>query len=276
MKPNEQFQVTLEAARLYERIVARYILGPWAPSLVDAADLAPGERVLDVACGTGVVARIAAQRVGPRGRVTGVDLNAGMISVARSLPGTDGAPIDWLEGSALDLPLPDASVDAVLCQQGLQFFPDKALALREMRRVLCGGGRLALSVWSGAGLYNSAVGKALARFAGEDTASRFLASRNVPAKEELERLAATAGFSAVNVRVGRMNVHLPGLDRFVLEHLAGTPVAASIAALDPGSRNNIGASVMHEMQRFQGGDGVTYPEETHVVTARVESGPKTS
>jgi hypothetical protein len=90
----------------------------------------------------------------------------------------------------------------------------------------------------------------------------------VPAKEELERLAVAAGFSDVNVRISRMQVHLP-TDRFVLEHLAGTPVTASIAALDPESRKNIGVSIMREMQRFNHGDGVTYPEETHVVTARV-------
>ncbi len=269
MKTNEQWHITLEAARLYERIVARHILGPWAPSLADAGRLAGGERVLDLACGTGVVTRVVAQRVGPRGRVTGVDLNAGMISVARSLPAPDGGPVEWLEGSALAIPLPDASVDVVLCQQGLQFFLDKALALLEMRRVLDRGGRLALSVWSSTGVYNSAVGKALVRFVGEDTAARFLASRKVPAKEELERLAVAAGFSGVNVRVSGMNIHLPRLDRFALEHLAGTPVAESIAALDPGTRKNIGASVMHELQRYNDGDGVTYPEEIHLVTARI-------
>jgi SAM-dependent methyltransferase len=163
-----------------------------------------------------------------------------------------------------------ASTDVVLCQQGVQFFPDKALALREMRRVLDRGGRVALSVWSGIGFYNSAVGAALAQFVGEDTAARFCASRNVPAKEELERLPAAAGFSNVNVRVSRMEVHLPRLDRFALEHLAGTPVAARIAALDPQSRQNIGASVVREMQRFNDGDGVTYPEEIHLLTARVQ------
>jgi len=269
MKTSGQWNMAKEAAELYERVVARHILGPWAPSLVDAARLAGGERVLDLACGTGVVTRVAAQRVGPQGRVTGIDLNAEMIGVARSLPAPAGAPVDWLEGSALAIPVPDASVDAVLCQQGLQFFPDKALSLREMRRVLDRGGRLALSVWSGTGLYNSAVGEALARFVGDDTASRFCASRNVPGKEELERFAVAAGFSDVNVRISRMNIHLPALDRFVLEHLAGTPVAASIAAADPESRKNIGESVMRELQRFNEGDGVTYPEEIHVVTARV-------
>lgn len=268
MKANGQWEIAREAAELYERVVARHILGPWAPALVDAARLVADERVLDLACGTGVVARVAAGRVGPRGRVTGIDLNAGMIGVARSLPAPDGGPIEWLEGSALAIPLPDASVDAALCQQGLQFFPDKALALREMHRVLHRGGRLALSVWSGAGFYNSAVGRALARFADEDTASRFCASRNVPGKEDLERFVTAAGFCGVDVCVSRMNVHLPRVDRFALEHLAGTPVAASIAALDPESRESIGASVMRELQRFDDGDGVTYPEETHVVTAR--------
>ena len=271
MKTNEEWHITLEAARLYERIVARHILGPWAPSLVDAAHLAERERVLDLACGTGVVTRIAAQRVGSEGRVTGIDLNAGMISVARSLPAADGGPVEWIEGSALAIPLPDASVDVVLCQQGLQFFLDKVLALREMRRVLDRGGRLALSVWSSTGVYNSVLGEALARFASEEVASRFCASRRVPAKEELERLAVGAGFSDVIVRVSRMNIHLPSVDRFVLEHLAGTPVAGSIAALNHGARENIGALVKREMQRFGDGDGVTYPEESHIVTARVGS-----
>src|SRR5882672_6102140 len=93
MKTNEQWHIAKEAAEHYERVVARHILGPWAPSLVDAARLAAGERVLDLACGTGVVTRIAAQRVGSEGRVTGIDLNAGMICVARSLPAPDGGSV---------------------------------------------------------------------------------------------------------------------------------------------------------------------------------------
>lgn len=271
MSTSEQWHIERGAAEVYERVVARHILGPWAPLLAEEAGLAVGERVLDLACGTGVVTRIAAQRVGRSGRVTGVDLNAGMISVARSRPAGDGAPIEWIEGSALAIPLPDASVDVVLCQQGIQFFPDKALALREMRRVLDRGGRLALSVWSSTGVYNSVLGEALARFASEEVASRFCASRRVPAKEELERFAVGAGFSDVVVRVSRMNIHLPRLDQFVLEHLAGTPVAASIAALGDAARASIGALVQREMQRFGDGDGVTYPEESHIVTARVGS-----
>ena len=269
MKTNEQWHMAAAAAELYERVVARHILGPWAASLVDAAHLGLGERVLDLACGTGVVARVAVRRVGPTGGVIGVDLNPAMIQVARSIGGGEDAAIQWLEGSALAIPLPDASISVVLCQQGLQFFPDPALALREIRRVLDRGGRLALSVWNSAGIYNSALAAALARVVGEETASRFRASRRVPGKEELEHLAMAAGLADVHVRVCRMSIHLPRLDQFALEHLAATPVAASVAAVDPEARRRIGASVVHDMQRFVDHEGVTYPEETHVLTARV-------
>jgi ubiquinone/menaquinone biosynthesis C-methylase UbiE len=266
---NEQFQLSDEAAERYERCPARYILGPWAPLLVDVARVAAGEGVLDVACGTGVVTRIAAERAGPAGRVVGVDLNAGMIRVARSLPPPIGAPIEWLERSALDLGLKDASFDVVLCQQGLQFFPDKALALREMRRVLGHGGRLAVSVWTGVGAYHEAVGDALVRFISAESAARFRASRQVPTKEDLQRLATQAGFSDVEVRVHTLDIHLPRIDEFTLEHLPGTPVADNLARAAPEAREKIAASVMKQLEPYADGDGVTYPEETHVLTARV-------
>ena len=236
--------------------------------LVDAAAIAPGERVLDVACGTGVVARAAADRVGPHGHVVGIDLNPEMIAVARTLPQADGAPIEWLERSALDLGLPAASVDAVLCQQGLQFFPDRPVAMREMHRVLRDGGRLAISVWNSTGRYNTAVGEALARYVSEEVASRFLASRRAPDRDELERLAADARFANVELRVASICVRLPKLDEFVLDHLSATPVAPAIAGIDANARGHIGASVTNALAAYREGDGVVYPEETYILTAR--------
>ena len=269
MNTHEQWQLSMKAAELYERYPARYILGPWAPLLVDAAQVAVGERVLDVACGTGVLARAAAKRVGVTGRVVGVDLNPGMIAVARSLPARN-APIEWLERSALDLRLANASFDVVLCQQGLQFFPDKAVALKEMRRVLDHGGRLALSVWNSnsLGVYTGAVSAALVQFVSDEVAVRFTASRKAPTAGELQRLATEADFSALEVSVSRINVHLPRIDKFVLDHLSATPVAADIDAADAEVRKKIGASVMEQLQRYVDGDGITYPEETYVLTAR--------
>src|SRR5262249_17808710 len=119
-----QFQLQGDAAERYERWAVPFVVGPWVPGLLDLAEVRAGGRVLDVACGTGVVSRLAARRVTPGGTVTGFDLNERMLAVARRLPLPPGLAIDWRQGSALDLPFVDRAFDVVLCQQGLQFFPD--------------------------------------------------------------------------------------------------------------------------------------------------------
>src|SRR5262245_11922824 len=126
MSADGEWQLAGNAADRYEEILVPTVFGPWATDLLELADLQPGERVLDVACGTGIVARLAAREVGTTGEVTGLDLNAGMLQVARSLLAPSGASVTWVEGSALAMPLLDASFDVVLCQQGFQFFPDRA------------------------------------------------------------------------------------------------------------------------------------------------------
>ena len=106
----------------------------WAPDLVEAAEVRLGGRALDVARGTGAVTKLLAARVGPAGTVVGLDINPWMLAVA--LLAAPPPYIEWLEGSAVSITLPDATFDHVLCEQGLQFFPDKPAALAEMRRVL--------------------------------------------------------------------------------------------------------------------------------------------
>jgi len=131
----------------YEHHLVPAIFAPWAAVLLELARLQPGERVLDAACGTGVVARAAMARVGTAGKVTGVDLNPGMLEVARTVSGRAGQSIAWREGNLEALPFADGAFDVVLCQQGLQFCTNKAAAVSELRRVLREGGRLGLSVW---------------------------------------------------------------------------------------------------------------------------------
>ncbi|MGB8608876.1 methyltransferase domain-containing protein [Bradyrhizobium sp.] len=146
MNQQGQWQVAGSAPEVYERELVPAVFGAWAPILVELAEPRPSERVLDVACGTGVVARIAATRVGPTGTVVGIDLNPGMLSLARSLVSRDsrsGGQLQWQEASADKLPFPDGSFNVVYCQLGLQFFADRPAALREMRRVLGTEGRLA-------------------------------------------------------------------------------------------------------------------------------------
>jgi SAM-dependent methyltransferase len=136
-------------AQVYEEFFVPAMFAPCARELLALAQPAPGDRALDVACGSGIVARLAAEHVGPGGRVTGLDLRPGMLAVAASLPAPAGAAVEWVEGDALALPFEDGSFDLALCQQGVQFFPDQPLAVREMRRILTPGGRIGIAVWQG-------------------------------------------------------------------------------------------------------------------------------
>src|SRR5262245_26271307 len=143
MNGTSQGQVTRSAADIYEEFFVPALFAEWAPRLADAAGLAAGDTVLDVACGTGVLAREAAQRVTSRGAVTGLDRNEGMLAVAlREAPA-----IDWQVGRAEALPFADGAFTAVVSQFGLMFFEDRIAAIKEMWRVLRTGGRLAAAVW---------------------------------------------------------------------------------------------------------------------------------
>jgi SAM-dependent methyltransferase len=139
----ETFQLSVEAAEVYESSFVPALFAEWAPHLVEAAGVAPGQGVLDVACGTGIVARTAADRMGGHGRVVGLDVNEGMLTVARRLR----PDIEWRQGDAAALPFAAAEFDAVLCQAAMMFFPDRAGALREMARVATAGGTVAVQVW---------------------------------------------------------------------------------------------------------------------------------
>jgi SAM-dependent methyltransferase len=225
-----QFQLEGDAAERYERWTVPFLLGPWVPGLLDLAALRVGERVLDVATGTGVVARLAARRVAPGGTVTGLDLNAGMLEVARRLPLPPGLTIDWREGSAVDLPFKDGAFDVVLCQQGVQFFPDRPKALGEMRRVLTSAGRIAVSVWTGPSPYFSALRKGLERYIGAEAAISGAVARSLGNADELCGLFRGADFRDVVVHHVRTTLRLPAPEEFVLRHLSAVPAAGLVAA----------------------------------------------
>jgi ubiquinone/menaquinone biosynthesis C-methylase UbiE len=131
---------------MYERWIVGPLFQPWAELLLDRVQISPGDRLLDVACGTGIVARQARQRLAGTGRVVGVDASPPMLDVAKGI-----APeIEWRHGNASAIPLePGETFDVVTCQQGMQFFPEKAAAAREMRRALAPSGRVGVAIWLG-------------------------------------------------------------------------------------------------------------------------------
>lgn len=263
MSEQSGYQVSSSAAELYERYATQY-MGPWVPDLVGLAELRQGERVLDLACGTGVVARHAVMQLGPTGRVTGLDFNAGMLAVARATPTPPGATIDWVEGSAVAMDLADASFDVILCQQGLQFFPDRLAALREMHRVLVPGGRVLLSVWKSPSPYNIAAGDALQRYAGAEMANKYRAARVTPDAKALHRMLVESGFRAVQIRPRPLIVKLPSIESFVIGHLSSSPVSGAVAALSEVRRAAFAREVKTALQPYADGDGVAIPDEVNI------------
>lgn len=264
-----QFQLQGNAAERYERWAVPFILGPWVPSLLDLAGLRPGEHVLDIATGTGVVARLAARRVNPGGTVAGLDLNEAMLEEAKRLPLPPGLTIDWRQGSALALPFADGMWDVVLCQQGLQFFPDRLKALGEMRRVLTSRGRVAVSVWTGLSPYHVAMREGLARYVSPEAATSGAAAFSLGDATELRGLLEGVGFRDVAVHHVGLTVRLPAPEEFLLRHLSATPAAELVAAAGPEVHAVLVAHMKAATRAYVDGYGLAVPQEVNVATGSV-------
>jgi ubiquinone/menaquinone biosynthesis C-methylase UbiE len=270
VSPQEQWQLAGNAPEVYERYLVPAIFGPWAPVLNDLVRPQPDEHVLDVACGTGVVARVAAERVGATGRVVGVDLNPGMLAVARALPPPPGASIVWHEGSADALPLPEASFDVVFCQLGLQYFPDRPKALREMCRVLRPSGRMALLVWRS--IQHSPgfalLAEALAQHVSAEAAAIMRAPFAFEEAETLRSLTEGAGFHAVEAQATRGTVRFPSPADFVRWQAAGSPLAGPVAQASERARDALLDQMLIVLRPYVGAEGLVFPIAAHLVQAQ--------
>jgi len=269
MRPEEQWQVSGSAPEAYEHYLVPTLFTPWAEDLVDRMALRPGEHVVDVACGTGIVARLAAHRINPGGAVTGLDLNAGMLSVARSLSPPADVTMEWREGSAMTLPFANATFNVVLCQQGLQFFPDRLAALREMYRVLVPGGRLGLSVWRPLrqNPYMAALGDALERRVNAEVATGMRTVCSMGDAEALRSLLLQAGFRDARISIQILVMRFASVETFVPGQFAATPFAGTIAALDANARSALLEDVRMALRSYTDDAGVAVPNEAHVAVA---------
>src|SRR5215470_4345128 len=243
---------------------------PWVRRLLDVAALQPAEHVLDVACGTGFVARTTAQRVGTKGRVVGIDVNASMVEAARTVSDPEAATIiDWRTGDAAALPFEHEIFDAVLCQQGLQFFPDRLQALREMRRVLRPRGRLAFTVWGAHEdtPYQAALSDALARHVSPEAGTMARAPSALHDPLELHDLVSAAGFRNVRVRPTIEITKLPLPEHFVPGHLAALPMAQAIDRLAPAQCAALVEDMTEALSAYVDGEQLLVPAAANVVTA---------
>jgi SAM-dependent methyltransferase len=250
----------------YERYFVPAIGGPLAASLVEEAALQRGERVLDVACGTGAVTRLAAERVGGRGAVAGLDLNPGMLAVARTVPAT-GAKIQWYETSAEAMPLPDDAFDVVFCQLGLMFIPDKAAAIREMRRVLTPGGRLLVSTPAPSAFFQ-VFEQAIAAHVSADAAAFVGTVFSLHDVDAIEALFRGPGLRDVRVRVDTHTLHLPPPLEFLWQYVHLTPLSPLVQGIGSARIAELERDIANGWRPWLHGDGMRYEQPVVVTTAR--------
>ncbi|NIR27892.1 MAG: methyltransferase domain-containing protein [Gammaproteobacteria bacterium] len=256
------------AAEAYERFMVPSLFGPWVPDVVELAALQVGEHVLDVACGTGIATRLAAERVTASGRVVGLDIDAGMVEVARLRSTQAATPIEWRCGDALDMPFEDGVFDAVLCLQGLQFFPDKTAGLGEILRVLKPAGRFAASLW-----------RSIEHCKGHHVLVQVLERHGVDAAaarrpfslgeaDELRNLAGSAGFRQVSVRAVMKLVRFGSPQEFVENLAAGAPSTRhALAKLSEHERLGVIEEVSAGLQPYMDNEGIGLPYASHLLLA---------
>ncbi len=222
MPEREAWQVTDDAAVIYEQSFVPAIFASSAIALADAARIGSGDRVLDVGCGTGVVAREAAKRIGADGRVVGLDLNPRMLAVARRL----ATGIEWRQGDASALPLRDGAFDVVVSQFAMMFFPDPVRSLGEMWRVLAPRGRLAVAVCgplADAAGYAALAGVA-ERVCTPEVVDLLRSPFALGDPEQLAGLARAAGIEGAEVRTRGCPVRFPSIDALVQTEVRASPI----------------------------------------------------
>lgn len=260
----ERFQLSLDAAEVYESKFVPALFSEWAGWLVEAAAVRPGQAVLDVACGTGIVARTAAERLAGEGSVTGVDVNEAMLAVARRLR----PDVEWRQADAAQLPFADDSFDVVLCQASLMYFPDRARALSEMARVRRDDGTVAVQVWARLDDqpgYRPFV-ELVARHAGEQAIDLFSSYWVMGDLDLVRLLFDQAGLRIDDIDRRTGSVKFDSIDEFVRAEVEGSPL---IERISDDVYRGILADAERVLAKFRTPNGRTeIPIQGHIITAR--------
>ena len=253
-------------AEVYDEFFVPALFSRWGPVVAEAADIRPGERVLDVACGTGALTLAAAERVGPGGSVVGLDVNPEMLAVARRKP----TAIEWIEGRAEAMPLPNSSFDAVVSQFGLMFFSDRREALRQALRVLTPEGCLAVAVWDSLDhipAYAAEVAL-LERLAGRRAADALRAPFVLGDHRDLVTLFAEAGVASVEVTTDQGRARFPSARVMVEADLRGwLPVMGVVLPEEQIARILEEAELV--LRPYVSTDGtVAFDTSAHIITGK--------
>jgi SAM-dependent methyltransferase len=265
VSPDVDFSTVAET---YERLLVPAMFAPLARAVADAVDVGAGDRVLDVACGTGALTRVLAARAGASGEVVGADVAEGMLAVARSLDDR----IRYVQAPADELPFEDGRFTAVTCQQGLQFTQDPVAALREMARVLAGGGRIAVACWCDlehdAGFH--ALAESASEHLGEEAGRMLRVPFRISDPATLRGHFESAGMSDVVVEIERIAARVAAPpERFAEAVMTAGPAAAVYGEAPDAAREAFAADVALRLARYGDGGATVFEMPSLLAVARV-------
>jgi SAM-dependent methyltransferase len=267
----DAFQLTGNAASIYEEQKVPAIFRPLALATLGALTIRNDDKVLDVACGTGIVGREMMKLLGPNGFVAGVDLNDGMIDVARELTSTDASRFEWHVADVAAMPFEADTFSLAVCQQGLQFFPNEATALREMKRVLQPEGRVAFTVWAGASEFFLSLAEALSRHVGEEVGQKSLAPFQYAGTATLPTRLNEIGFEEIEVQTLTVVRRIRNPETAIPKEILGNPVGPSVSRKGAAAMQKIVCDVMDDLSHFIEGSDLVAPQEANLITGKASN-----
>jgi ubiquinone/menaquinone biosynthesis C-methylase UbiE len=267
MNTADTYRLSTKAAEGYERQKVPSLFGPMARATLDAVPLPEGAQIVDVACGTGIISKVASGRLAGTGRIVGTDLNSAMIEVARRTMPASRHRIEWFACDVTELPFADGEFDIAFCQQGLQFFPDRPAALAEIRRVLKPGGRLFLSCWKSVTPLFQAASDSLRRRIDDDIAEQALRPYAFRDGKVISSLLREAGFDIDDVSTVVVDRHLAPVHPAVRAEILAQPFEQALLASGEATIDAIVADTVAALESFRDGDSMTIPSEVHLFQA---------
>jgi len=264
----EAFQLNASAASVYEEQKVKAMFGPLAKAILELVNITKDDRILDIACGTGIVSRMIHENVAPHATLTGVDVNESMLNLARQVTEDRKNAFSWHLGDVADLPFKSSSFTAVFCQQGIQYFPDEGIALKEMRRVLVTKGQLIMSVWGGASDFFIAMADSVSKHINADLGATYLSPFSYNNIRQLPMMLETAEFKSVSIeeiivdRVVRdTNLSIP---KEILGHPAGHRVQVAGEEVVQAIANDVSAACA----QYQVGADMVVPQRAFLIQAK--------
>ena len=263
----EAFQLSDEAVAAYEDQKVKAMFGPLARVTLKTLSIGEKDTILDLACGTGIVSRSIIQNVVPNRPVNGVDLNEGMIKKAKELTQADASKYRWHVADAEALPFDAGAFSLIICQQGIQYFPNQQVVLNELHRVSSKNGKLVISVWAGASDFFQTMAASIGQHVDQETGQRYLAPFSYKDVDALPDMLTSAGFKNVEIENLTVDRTMKNISASIEKEILGHPAGPKVKEAGKAVVDAISHDVITACSKYQRGVDMIVPQRAYMFTA---------